>query len=292
MLASLLRGTVELGLIYALMALGVYLSFRVLDFADLTVDGSLPLGAALAASLIIAGHDPWLATAVAFLGGAIAGCATGLLHTHLRITPLLSGILVMTALYSVNLRVMGRSNIPLLRERVIFDSLPAFKGLGTYLPLLFLVAFLGLVVFLLYLFLTTDLGLALRATGDNEQMAKSVGININNMKILGLALSNALVALAGAFVAQYQGFADVGMGIGTIIAGLASVIIGEMLFARQSLFSILLAVVFGSLLYRFVIAVVLRLGLPPTDLKLMTAVLVILALAYPGIRVRMRAGGS
>lgn len=286
----LIIGTLELGFIYALMALGVYLSFRVLDFADLTVDGSLPLGAALAASLIIAGYNPWLATGAAILGGVLAGSVTGVLHTHLKITPLLSGILVMTALYSVNLRVMGRSNIPLLREIVIFDYLEMLKIPAKYSSLVFIALAVVLVIFLLYLFLVTDLGLALRATGDNEQMAKSLGININSMKILGLALSNALVALAGAFVAQYQGFADVGMGIGTIIAGLASVIIGEMLIRSDSLFKILLAVVLGSLLYRFVIAVVLRLGLPPTDLKLMTAALVILALAYPGIRIRMHAG--
>lgn len=286
----LIIGTLELGFIYALMALGVYLSFRVLDFADLTVDGSLPLGAALAASLIVAGYNPWLATGAAILGGVLAGSVTGVLHTHLKITPLLSGILVMTALYSVNLRVMGRSNIPLLREIVIFDYLEMLKIPAKYSSLVFIALAVVLVIFLLYLFLVTDLGLALRATGDNEQMAKSLGININSMKILGLALSNALVALAGAFVAQYQGFADVGMGIGTIIAGLASVIIGEMLIRSDSLFKILLAVVLGSLLYRFVIAVVLRLGLPPTDLKLMTAALVILALAYPGIRIRMHAG--
>ncbi|MBC7337605.1 MAG: ABC transporter permease, partial [Clostridia bacterium] len=190
-------------------------------------DGSLPLGAAITASMIVAGHDPWLATLLAVVGGAAAGTATGLLHTQLRITPLLSGILTMTALYSINLRVMGRSNIPLLRADTIFNQAAAL-GLGERGASLILAAgTAALLIFLLYLFLETELGLTVRATGDNEQMIKSLGVNTDTTKVLGLALSNALVALSGSYVAQYQHFADVGMGIGTIIAGLASVIIGE-----------------------------------------------------------------
>ncbi|MBC7346191.1 MAG: ABC transporter permease [Clostridia bacterium] len=282
----------EQGLIYGMMALGVYLSFRVLNYADLTVDGSLPLGAAITASMIVAGHDPWLATLLAVLGGAVAGTATGLLHTQLRITPLLSGILTMTALYSINLRVMGRSNIPLLRADTIFNQAAAL-GLGERGASLILAAgTAALLIFLLYLFLETELGLAVRATGDNEQMIKSLGVNTDTTKVLGLALSNALVALSGSYVAQYQHFADVGMGIGTIIAGLASVIIGEVLFGSSSVWRALVAVVGGSFFYRLVIALVLWMGLQPTDLKLMTALLVVLALASPQLKQRLRLGAS
>lgn len=282
----------EQGLIYGMMALGVYLSFRVLNYADLTVDGSLPLGAAITASMIVAGHDPWLATLLAVVGGAVAGTATGLLHTQLRITPLLSGILTMTALYSINLRVMGRSNIPLLRADTIFNQAAAL-GLGERGASLILAAgTAALLIFLLYLFLETELGLAVRATGDNEQMIKSLGVNTDTTKVLGLALSNALVALSGSYVAQYQHFADVGMGIGTIIAGLASVIIGEVLFGSSSVWRALVAVVGGSFFYRLVIALVLWMGLQPTDLKLMTALLVVLALASPQLKQRLRLGAS
>lgn len=289
---SFLTSPLEQGLLYGLMVLGVYLSFRSLNYADLTVDGSLTLGAAIAASLIVAGHNPWLATIVAVLGGALAGMATGILHTRLRISPLLSGILTMTALYSVNLRVMGRANIPLLRVETIFDDI-AGLGLGEkYAPLALAVATAAALVVLLRFFLETELGLAIRATGDNEQMIKSLGVNTDVTKIVGLSLSNALVALSGAYVAQYQHFADIGMGIGTIIAGLASVIIGEVLLGSPTIWRALLAVIGGSFFYRLVIAVVLWMGLQPTDLKLMTAILVVLALASPQIKRRLKAGQS
>lgn len=279
-------GTLEQGLIYGLMAVGVYLTFRVLNYADLSVDGSLPLGASIAAVMIINGHNPWLATAVAVTGGLLAGIFTGLLHTKLKITALLSGILTMTALYSINLRVMQRSNIPLLRERTIFTDLQAWGLPPQYTVLIFSILTAALVAYLLHLFLHTERGLALRATGDNEQMIIAQGVNTNGMKILGLGVSNGVVALSGAYVAQYQGFADIGMGIGTIIAGLASVIIGEVLFGKTTILRAIVAVIGGSIVYRLVIAVVLRLGLTPTDLKLMTAVLVILALASPAIKQR------
>ncbi|GAW91818.1 ABC transporter permease [Calderihabitans maritimus] len=281
-------GTLDQGLVYGIMVLGVYLSFRVLDYADLSVDGSFPLGAAIAARLIFDGYNPWLATFLALGGGALAGIFTGLLHTRIRITPLLSGILTMTALYSINLRIMGRSNIPLLRAETIFTRLTEW-GVPESLTVTILGSMtVGVIIALLYLFLHTELGFALRATGDNEQMIKSMGVNVSVMKILGLALSNALVAFSGAYAAQAQRFADIGMGIGIIIAGLASVIIGEVLVGTSSILRVLVGVVFGSLVYRLVIAVVLYMGLKPTDLKLMTALLVIVALASPALKTRLR----
>lgn len=274
-------GAIIQGLLYGLMAIGVFLSFRILDYADLTVDGSITLGAAVAASLIVSGVNPIMATLAAPFAGAAAGWVTGILHTKFSITPLLSGILTMTGLYSINLRVMGRPNIPLLRQPVIFEYL---TGLGmdlrtselilsTAVALLFIVA--------LFYFLNTETGQALRATGDNETMMRSLGVNTHRMKILGLSLSNALVALSGAMVAQYQGFADISMGIGMIIAGLASVIVGEVLLGATSILARLSAVVIGSIIYRLVIALVLRLGFQPTDLKLFTALIVTIALISP-----------
>ena len=204
---------------YAIMVLGVYLTFRVLDYAALSVDGSFTLGAATAASLILAGVNPWVATALAFVAGCVAGLFTGILHTQFKITPLLSGILTMTALYSINLRVMGKANLSLLRIRTIFTDfreVPFMSQYGVLVLSLVTAAILGLLV---YLFLQTEIGLALRVTGDNELMISSQGVNTEIMKVLGLSLSNGLVAFAGSFVAQNQQFADVGMGIGMIIAG-------------------------------------------------------------------------
>ncbi len=276
------HGAILLGLLYATMVLGVFLTFRVLNYADLTVDGSLPLGAAIAASLIASGVNPFLATLAAPLLGALAGLITGALHTKFSITPLLSGILTSIGLYSINLRIMGGPNISLLREITIYDSLSS-GGLSMrtceYLTAGTVVIFL---IFTLYWFLHTEKGLSLRATGDNEMMMRSLGVNTDNMKILGLSLSNALVALSGAMIAQYQGFADVNMGIGTIIVGLASVIIGEVLLNIKSILGKAIAVVFGSIVYRLTIAMVLRLGfIEHTDLRLFTALLVTLALIAP-----------
>lgn len=284
---QVLSGTLEQGLMYAIMVLGVYLTFRVLDYADLSVDGSFTLGAAIAATLIYSGFNPWLATGLAFLGGLTAGAFTGVLHTKFKITPLLSGILTMTALYSVNLRVMGRPNIPLLRTRTIFTDFAKVPWVGQHGVLilsLITVVVLGLLV---YLFLETEVGIALRATGDNEHMIRSQGVNTDAMKILGLSLSNGLVAISGSYVAQNQQFADVSMGIGTIIAGLASVIIGEVLIGTSSVGRTVVAVIFGGIIYRVIISVVLQLGLAPTDLKLVTAFIVIIALVSPGIKKRL-----
>jgi putative ABC transport system permease protein len=287
-------GSIEQGLVYALMVLGVYLTFRVLDFPDLTVDGTLPLGAAVSGIMIVGGYNPFLSLAVAMLAGAAAGAVTALLATKLRIMSLLASIITMTGLYSINIRIMGRPNLTLLNQRTIFDSFSS-SGIPSYLltPLVFLVITIIWKV-ILDLFLHTQMGMALRATGDNPQMIRSQGINTDSMVILGVSLSNALVALSGALVAQSQGFADVGMGIGTIVAGLASVILGESLLGRDSVRRHTLSVVCGSLAYRLVIVVALTyqfgfLQLTPSDLNLITSVLVVACLTVPLVRERLRA---
>ena len=278
------QGTVEQGLMYAIMVLGVYLSFRVLNYADLTVDGSFTLGAATVAALITAGYNPWFATAVAFICGCLAGTVTGILHTKFKITPLLSGILTMTALYSINLRIMGKANISLLRTRTIFTdftSLPFLDKFGVLILSLLIVFVIGV---LIYLFLQTEFGLALRATGDNQVMIESLGVNTDIMKNTGLALANGLIALSGSLVAQNQLFADISMGIGMLIIGLASVIIGEVLIGTSSIGRTVAAVLIVGVIYRFIIAIVLQLGLEATDLKLVTAIIVVIALISPGIK--------
>lgn len=278
-------GTIEQGLMYSIMVLGVYLTFRILDYADLTVDGSFTLGAATAATLITAGYNPWLATMIAFFAGTLAGTFTGILHTKFKITPLLSGILTMTALYSVNLRVMGKANISLLRLRTVFSDFSELPFVnddyGVLILGLLAVIIIGVLV---YLFLETEFGLAVRATGDNELMIRSLGVNTDIMKITGLALSNGLVAFAGSFVAQNQLFADISMGIGMIIIGLASVIIGEVLIGTSSIGRTVIAVLCGGVIYRGIIAIVLQLGLEATDLKLVTAFIVIFALISPQLK--------
>ncbi|MFV0406159.1 MAG: ABC transporter permease [Propioniciclava sp.] len=272
---------VELGLLYAIMALGVYLTFRILEFADLTVDGSITTGAGIAAIGIINGVPPALTLLLALASGLVAGLITGLLHTKGHIDGLLAGILTQVGLYSINLRIMGRSNLPLLREQTLFTPLREAKILGTWLgPAIILVGVL-LVLALIIWFLHTDLGTALRATGDNPEMIRSFGVSTDATKILGLALSNGLVAVCGALIAQYQGFADIGMGIGMIVAGLASVIIGQAIVGRLTITRAAIAVVVGSVLYRVVIQLALEAGLNPNDMKLISAVLVVLALVLP-----------
>ena len=287
---NILLSSVEQGLVYGIMALGVYLTFRILDFPDLTVDGSFPLGAAVAAKLIVLGLHPVLATLIALLVGMLAGVITGLLNTKLKITGLLSGILTMTALYSINLRIMGRANISLLDANKIFDLL---AGWGLSEDKSILLCFLIVIVILKFVidwFLKTELGLSLRATGDNKQMIRSLGVNTDLTIILGLALSNGLVALSGALVAQHQGFTDVKMGIGMIIIGLASVIIGETIIRSSKIKWATLGVICGSVIYRLVITLALRLDLNPNDLKLMTAILVIAALGAPTIKKQINIG--
>lgn len=296
-------GSMEAGIIYALMALGVYLSFRILDFPDLTVDGSFVTGAAVASVLIIKGINPFVATIAALLVGILAGLLTGLLHTKGKINPLLSGILMMIALYSINLRIMGRSNIPLLQEETVITKISEFwskmgidEGIQSGLSSIGLSGFVprtwGILATMMILtlavklvidwFLKTDLGLAIRATGDNETMIRSFSADTDFLKTLGLGLSNGLVALSGALIAQYNGFSDVGMGIGMIVIGLASVIIGEAIFGSKNIVRATLAVIGGAILYRIIVTLALRVQFLDTgDMKLITALIVIISLVFP-----------
>jgi len=278
------------GLVYGFVAVGVYITFRVLAFPDLTVDGSFPLGGAVAAILIINGVNPWLSTLAALCAGLIAGLGTSLLNTKLRINALLAGILMMVGLYSINLMIMGRANIPLLREVTIFDQFAQLFNTKTNisLALIFVLILAAIILAILYWFLRTEVGLALRATGQNPQMVRGLGGDTDMTTILGVSVSNGLVALSGAIISQNQGFTDVGMGIGMIVLGLASVIIGEGIFRPKKITALLLAVMGGAFIYRLFIGVALRLGLPPTNLKLITALLVIIALAIPYIQKRIR----
>ncbi len=293
---DLFLGAIALGLAYALLAMGIFITMRVYNFPDITADGSLTLGGALTAMLLTAGWNPFVAVGVSAVGGAVAGTATGAIHTKLKVNGLLAGILVMTALYSVNLRVMGRSNIPLVSVPTIFSPvetlLPSAADQTLAIALL-LPLTLAAMAILSWLF-RTDFGLTMRATGDNATMIAAQGVNVDRMKIVGIALSNGLIATSGSIVAQYQGFADIGMGIGIVVFGLASVIIGDTLaglFGER--FRIMLhlgAVVMGSILFRILVAFTLSLGLEPTDLKLATAAFVLLTIAAPRLR-RMKDEG-
>ncbi|WP_042885069.1 ABC transporter permease [Cupriavidus necator] len=285
-----LLGALEIGLIFSLVALGVLISFRILNFPDLTVDGSFPLGGAVAATLIAAGQDPFLATAVAIAAGALAGFITGWLNVRLKIMDLLASILMMIALYSVNLRIMGRPNVPLITEPTLFTILQP-EWLPDYV-LRPLVLFVVVVIAKLGLdwFFSSQLGLAMRATGANPRMARAQGIPTGRATLAGMALSNALVALAGALFAQTQGGSDISMGIGTIVIGLAAVIIGETVLPARRLIWTTLAVVLGAILYRFFIALALNsdfIGLKAQDLNLVTAALVTIALVLPATRKKL-----
>ncbi|OKL37913.1 ABC transporter permease [Domibacillus mangrovi] len=282
-------GAVESGVIYAIMALGVYLSFRVLDFPDLTVDGSFVTGGAVASIMIVNGYDPFIATIFALFAGFLAGCMTGLLHTKGGINPLLSGILMMIALYSINLRIMGKPNVPLLAEETVITKIESWFASDWSIFLFMLIVTLMIKV-LSDLFLKTEVGLSLRAVGDNEGMVRSFSANTGWMKVLGLGLSNALVAFSGALVAQYNGFSDVGMGIGMIVIGLASVIIGEAVIGNSSIARATLAVVIGAVLYRIIVTLALRIEFLDTgDMKLITAIIVIIALIMPKVLDKQKA---
>lgn len=294
-----LIASLEVGLVFSLMALGVYLSFRVLDFPDMTVDGSFPLGAAISSVMIINGCHPWLAIFVAAAGGSLAGLVTAWLNVRLGILHLLASIITMTALYSVNIRIMGRPNISLLGEDTIFT--PVEEWLAAYIephyiPLLFFIAIVTVVVLALNWFLRTELGLAFRATGNNPGMARAMGISTGAMTLLGISLSNSLVAASGALYSQAQGSADIGMGIGTIVAGLVSVITGESLPGSKSgIFPAILTVVLGSLLYRLAIGLALSVEtgeawyyLKASDLNLVTALIVVIFLAAPKLKRKLR----
>ena len=266
----MLQATIEQSLIFAIMVLGVYISFRILNFPDMTVDGTFPLGAAISAKLLTLGVNPYLTLLVALVAGAAAGAVTGLIHVKLKVKDLLAGILVMTALYSVNLRVMGKSNIPLFEEDNIFNT--------EYSVMITIVVLILISKFLLDYLLKTKFGFALKALGDNENLIVSLGLNEEKYKIYGLMIGNAFVAFSGAVLAQYQGFADVGMGTGIIVIGLASIIIGDTLFGKRRRLAGTTIVIIGSILYRGVIAVTLSMGMDASDLKLITSVIVIMIL--------------
>jgi putative ABC transport system permease protein len=289
-LQAILISSVSDTVAFVMVAIGVFITLRVLAFPDLTVDGSFVTGGSIAAMMIANGHDPFLATLSALVGGLICGLITGLLNTKLRITALLAGVLMMVGLYSVNLMIMGKPNTPLIRAVTIFDCVATFSGVtkSTLLVIYVLSAITLIVILVLNWFLHTEIGLALRASGDNEQMLRSLGSDTDKNILIGCSISNGLIALCGALVAQRQGFCDVNMGIGIIVMGLACVIIGEALIRTRRVAALLLAAVLGTFLYRLIIVVVLWLGLPPGLLKLMTACLVILALTAPFIRKKMR----
>ena len=266
----MLQATIEQSLIFAIMVLGVYISFRILNFPDMTVDGTFPLGAAISAKLLTLGVNPYLTLLVVLIAGATAGAITGLIHVKLKVKDLLAGILVMTALYSVNLRVMGKSNIPLFEEDNIFNT--------EYSMMITIVVLILISKFILDYLLKTKFGFALKALGDNENLIVSLGLNEEKYKIYGLMIANAFVAFSGAVLAQYQGFADVGMGTGIIVIGLASIIIGDTLFGKRRRLAGTTIVIIGSILYRGVIAVTLSMGMDASDLKLITSVIVIVIL--------------
>lgn len=265
-----LINVIEQAGIFGIMAMGVYITYTILDFPDLSVDGSFPLGGAVAAALIVVRVNPWIATFLALLSGAVAGFITGTLHVKCKITNLLSGILVMIGLYSINLRVMGKSNVPLLDSNNIFEA---------HLPKIVVISLLAIgIKIVIDLFFKTKMGYILKTTGDNPQLVTSLGADLGTTKIVGLMVANSFVALSGAIMVQYQRFSDVNMGTGTIVMGLASIIIGQSVFKKISAFKATTVVLIGSIIYRCSVAIALRLGSNTADLKLITAVIVVIAI--------------
>jgi putative ABC transport system permease protein len=285
-------GAIEIGLVFGLVGLGVFLSFRVLNFPDLTVDGSFPLGAAVCATLIVHGVNPWLATLAAMIAGSCAGLVTALLNLRFNILHLLASILTMIALYSINLRIMGKPNVAVIGDPTIIKEF-AFIGLtNPQLKPLIAAVIVGIALFLVVRFLASDYGLAMRATGANQRMARAMGVDTRQATYVGMALSNSLVALAGALFAQMNGYADVTMGTGVIVVGLAAVILGEAVCGTRSIVIWAIGCVIGSLIYRMAVAFALNsqfLGITSSDLNLVTAVLVAIALILPGARNPLKA---
>lgn len=291
-------GAVALGLAYAFLGMGVFITMRIYNFPDITADGSLTAGAAITAALLAHGWNPFITVAVATAGGFVAGLLTGLIHTKLKVNGLLAGILVMTALYSINLRIMGRANVPLIDIPTVITPFATLLGSDTApysAPILFFSLLVAAALFLLSFLFRTDFGLGMRATGDNETMIAAQGVSTDRMKIVGIGLSNALIAASGSLVAQYQSFADIGMGIGIVVFGLASVIIGETvaaLFPNGGGIGVrLLCVLLGTILFRELVALVLKLGLEPSDLKIATAFFVLLAIILPQSKFWIRRKG-
>ena len=286
------QGGATLGVIWAIMALGLYLTYRVLNFADMTVDGSLTLGGALSAVYVAAGMPPFLAILIATIGGMIAGFVTGVLHTKLKIPALLSGILTQFGLYSINLRVMGKANFGLLNEVTLFSQLKEMGVPSKWTGFIIGIIFAAVLIVLVYCFFGTEIGCALRATGNNPDMVEAMGANTKVYIVLGLVVGNGLVSMSGALLAQYQGYADINMGVGSMVIGLASIMIGEVLFSKRSYIHRLTGVVLGSIVYRIIIAIVLRISLMSNfvikitadDMKLITAIIVVFALVLPDLK--------
>jgi putative ABC transport system permease protein len=287
-----MEGAISQGILWGLMTLGVYLTFRILNVADMTVDGSFAAGGAVTAILITKGMNPILSLLFVFITGLITGLATGLMNTKLKINILLASILSQIALYSINIRIMGKANTPLIGMPTMMRNLVDLTGgrlTTTQASLIIGLVIVTLIIVAMYWFFGTEIGSAIRATGNNEHMVRALGVNTDTTKILGLMISNGMVALSGALVAQSQGYADVGMGTGTIVIGLASIIIGEVIFGQRfGFWYVLLSAVFGSIIYRIIVAVVLQLGLKSTDLKLLTAVIVAAALSVPVVKAKIQ----
>lgn len=285
---SVLAGisAVELGLFYSLMTLGIFISYRILDIPDLTVDGSFTLGAGVSAICVVSGF-PVLGIVLGMLAGALAGIVTALLQTKLKVQPILAGILTMTGLYSINIMVMGgKSNIPLARMETVFSKAQSvFKTSLT--PMIIGLLIVVVVTVLIIIFLYTRLGLAIRATGDNEEMVRASSINVDMTKTIGLSVANALVGMSGALLAQYQSFADVSMGVGMVVMGLASLIIGEVIFGKKNIARNAVAVILGSIVYRLIIGIAFELNISASSMKLVSAVIVALAISYPAIKAQL-----
>ncbi|MEN2347761.1 ABC transporter permease [Lactobacillus helveticus] len=278
---SLITSTIGQGLLWGVLALGLFLTFRILNFPDMTVEGTFPFGAAICVSALVHGVDPMLATILAFLGGMLTGLVTGLLYTKGKIPVLLAGILTMTGVYSINLRILGKANVGLLNKATLLNGKLLQKLPANFPTIVIGLLAAILIILLLALFLNTDLGQSFIATGDNKNMARSLGINTDNMKILGLMISNGLIGLAGGLLAQNGGYADVNMGIGTMVIGLAAIIIGEVAYGDLSLTARLIAVVIGSIIYRLILLLVLQLGFSTNDFKLISAIILAICMMLP-----------
>ena len=278
---SLITSTIGQGLLWGILALGLFLTFRILNFPDMTVEGTFPFGAAICISALVHGVNPIIATILSFLGGMLTGLITGLLYTKGKIPVLLAGILTMTGIYSVNLRILGKANVGLLNKATLLNEKFLQRLPDNFPTIVVGLLFAIFIILLLALFLNTDLGQAFIATGDNEKMAQSLGINTDNMKILGLMLSNGLIGLAGGLLGQNGGYADVNMGIGTMVIGLAAIIIGEVVYGNLSLTARLIAVVIGSIIYRFILLLVLQLGFRNNEFKVISGIILAICMMLP-----------
>lgn len=286
-LPLLLQSAASQGILWSLLAIGVFITFRILDIADLTAEGSFPLGGGIAAICITQGLSPFVATLLGFVGGICAGFISGILHTKLKIPALLAGIITMTGLYSVTSRVMGAPNIALLGEDTIFTWLQNIGLTKINAGIVMGLIITGMVIFLLFLFFRTEIGLAIRSTGDNIEMSQANGINTDNMKLIGYMLSNGCISLSGALIAQNNGFADLNSGVGTIVIGLASIIIAEVLFANKPLWIRFITIILGTIIYRFILALVFEFNVEPSDSKLASAIVLVICLSLPQLRQKL-----